>query len=115
MREVDGRIGIACTALDGTRKLLDRTDVISEDPAERHRFMIPYIAQALRSRDLDCITWAIRARERAGAHIIDLCVDEMPVCPEERYEWIEYLVRNAQSITDSIVAIDSSDSRTIYA
>lgn len=115
VQEVDGRIGIAYTDLDGTRKLLDCTDVIPEDPAERHSFMIPHIAQALRSRDLDYITYAIRAQERAGAHIIDLCVDEMSVYPEERYEWIGFLVKTAQSITDSIVAIDSSDSKTIYA
>ena len=115
VQEVDGRTGIAYTDLDGTRKLLDCTEVIPEDPAERHSFMIPHIAQALRNRDLDYITWAIRAQERAGAHIIDLCVDEMSVYPEERYEWIGYLVKTAQSITDSIVAIDSSDSKTIYA
>ncbi|MDD9981793.1 MAG: hypothetical protein OXU81_10630, partial [Gammaproteobacteria bacterium] len=115
VQEVDGRTGIAYTDLDGNRKLLDCTDVIPEDPAERHSFMIPHIAQALRNKDMEYITYAIRAQERAGAHIIDLCVDEMSVYPEERYEWIKYLVETAQSITDSIVAIDSSDSKTIYA
>ena len=115
VQELDGRTGIAYTDLDGTRKLLDCTDVIPEDPAERHSFMIPHIAQALRNEDLDYITYAIKAQELAGAHIIDLCVDEMSVYPEERYEWIKSLVRTAQSITDSIVAIDSSDSKTIYA
>ena len=77
--------------------------------------MIPHVAQALRNRDFDYITYAIKAQERAGAHIIDLCVDEMSVYPEERYKWIGFLVKTAQSITDSIVAIDSSDSKTIYA
>ena len=115
VQEVDGRTGIAYTDLDGTRKLLDCTDIIPEDPAERHSFMIPHVAQALRTRDLEYITYAIKAQERAGAHIIDLCVDEMSVYPEERFEWIKFLVETAQSITDSIVAIDSSDSKTIYA
>ena len=115
VQEVDGATGIAYTDLDGTRRLLDCTDIIPEDPAERHSFMIPHVAQALRNKDLDYITYAIRAQERAGAHIIDLCVDEMSVYPEERYEWIGSLVETAQSITDSIVAIDSSDSKTIYA
>ena len=115
VREVDGATGIAYTDLDGTARLLDCTDVIPDDPAERHSFMVPHIAQALRNKDLEYITYAIRAQERAGAHIIDLCVDEMSVYPEERYEWIKYLVETAQSITDSIVAIDSSDSKTIYA
>ena len=115
VQEVDGRTGIAYTDLDGTRKLLDCTDIIPEDPAERHSFMIPHVAQALRTRDLEYITYAIKAQEGAGAHIIDLCVDEMSVYPEERFEWIKFLVETAQSITDSIVAIDSSDSKTIYA
>ena len=96
MQEVDGRTGIAYTDLDGTARLLDCTDVIPDDPAERHSFMIPHIAQALRNEDLDYITWAIKAQELAGAHIIDLCVDEMSVYPEERYEWIKSLVRTAQ-------------------
>lgn len=114
VQKVGGRTGIAYTDLDGARKLLDCTDVIPEDPAQRNSFMVPHIAQALRSRDLDYITYAIKAQERAGAHIIDLCVDEMSVYPEERYEWIRFLVKTAQSITDSIIAIDSSDSKTIY-
>ena len=62
---------------------------------------------------MDYIRWVIRSQEEAGAHIIDLCVDEMSVYPEERYEWIRWLVQTAQSITDTTVSIDSSDSETI--
>ena len=115
VEEVDGRIGIAYTDLDGTRRLLDCTDIVPKDPAKRNSFMIPHIGQALRNKDMTYITYAIKAQEKAGAHIIDLCVDEMSVYPEERYEWIQFLVKTAQGITDSIVAIDSSDSKTIYA
>ena len=64
VQEVDGRTGIAYTDLDGTRKLLDCTDVIPDDAAERHSFMIPHVAQALRNKDLDYITYAIKAQER---------------------------------------------------
>ena len=39
----------------------------------------------------------------------------MSVYPEERHEWIKWTVQTAQKITDKIVAIDSSDSTTIYA
>lgn len=39
----------------------------------------------------------------------------MSVHPEERFEWVKRLVRTAQSITTSIVSIDSSDSNMIYA
>ena len=111
----DGKFGIAYTDFDGTKKLLDCTDIFPEDPNEQKTFLIPHIAQALRTKDMDYIRWVIRSQEEAGAHIIDLCVDEMSVYPEERYEWIKWLVRTAQSITDSIVSIDSSDSETIRA
>lgn len=112
---VDGKIGIGYVDLDGTKRLLDCTDIVPKDPAQRNTFMIPHIAQALRTKDMTYITWAIKNQERQGAHIIDLCVDEMSVYPEERFEWIRWLVRTAQSITDAIVTVDSSDSKTIYA
>ena len=111
----DGKVGIAYTGLDGTKGVLDCTDIFPKDPAEQKSFPIPHIGQALRKKDLNYITWAIRSQEQAGAHIIDLCVDEMSVYPEERFEWMRWLVKTAQSITDSIVAIDSSDSQTIQA
>ena len=111
----DGKVGVGYTDLDGTKRMLDITDIYPEDPAQRNSALIPHIAQALRLKDMNYITWAIRVQEKAGAHIIDLCVDEMSVYPEERYEWIRWLVKTAQSITDSIVSIDSSDSETIRA
>lgn len=113
--EEDGKTGIKYTDLDGNNRILDCTDIIPEDPAERNSFMIPHIAQALRQKDMNYISWAIKNQEKHGAHIIDLCVDEMSVFPEERFEWIKWTVETAQKITDSVVAIDSSDSKTIYA
>lgn len=109
------RVGIAYVDLDGTKRVLDVSPSLPSDPAKRAKFMIPHIAQACRQKDLTYIRWAIKAQERAGAHIIDLCVDEIAVEPEERHEWMRWLVRTAQSITDAIVAIDSSDSNTIRA
>ena len=47
--------------------------------------------------------------------MIDLCVDELSVYPEERWEWMRWIVKIAQSITKSVVSIDSSESATIYA
>ena len=113
--QVDGKTGIGYTDLAGTKRLLDCSDLIPEDPAKRNSFMIPHIAQALRKKDMNYIAWAIKNQEKHGAHIIDLCVDEMSVYPEERFDWIQWLVKTAQSVTDAVVAIDSSDSRTIYA
>jgi 5-methyltetrahydrofolate--homocysteine methyltransferase len=113
--EEDGRIGIGYVDLDGNKRLLDCTDIVPEDPAEKSNSLIPQIAQALNKKDMNYIRWAIKNQERMGAHIIDLCVDEMSAYPEERYDWIKWLVETAQQITDAIVAIDSSDSQTIYA
>ena len=109
------KAGLRYTDLDGTQKVLDITEAYPEEEAQVATARIPHIAVALRNNDVDYITWAIRSQERAGAHIIDLCVDEMSVEPEERYEWIRKLVPLAQSITDLPVAIDSSDSNTIAA
>ena len=111
----DNKWYVTYTALDGTQGRLDVTATMPEDPNERKLFAIPHIAEACRRKDMDYIVWVIRAQENAGAHIIDLCVDEMSVYPEERYEWIKWLVKTAQSITTSVVSIDSSDSNTIYA
>ena len=113
--EEAGKTGIGYTDLDGNKQILDCTNIVPEDPAERNSFLIPHIAQALRNKDMNYIAWAIKNQEVHGAHIIDLCVDEMSVYPEERHEWIKWTVQTAQKITDKIVAIDSSDSTTIYA
>ncbi|MEO7743111.1 MAG: dihydropteroate synthase [Usitatibacter sp.] len=110
-----GKVGIGYTDLDGNKRVLDVTSVIPEDPNKRQGFMIPHIGEACRQKDMNYIGWAIKNQERHGAHIIDLCVDEMSVYPQERFEWIAWLVRTAQSITDAIVSIDSSDSETIRA
>lgn len=113
--QANGKVGIGYTDLDGNKRVLDVTSVIPEDPNKRQGFMIPHIAEACRQKDMNYIRWAIKNQERHGAHIIDLCVDEMSVYPEERFEWMAWLVRTAQSVTDAIVAIDSSDSKTIHA
>jgi 5-methyltetrahydrofolate--homocysteine methyltransferase len=110
-----GKVGIAYTGGEGARKLLDCTGIVPEDPAQQEGFMIPHIAHALRAKHLDYIASVIRGQEAAGAHIIDLCVDEMSPYPEERHEWIRWLVKTAQGITASALAIDSSDSSTIAA
>ena len=111
----DGKVGIGYTDLDGNKRVLDVTSCMPEEPNKRRGFMIPHIAQACRAKDMNYIRWAIKNQELHGAHIIDLCVDEMSVYPEERYEWMAWLVRTAQEVTDAVVAIDSSDPATIRA
>jgi cobalamin-dependent methionine synthase I len=109
------KLAIGYVDLDGNKRILDCTDTVPEDPAKRKNFMIPHIAQAVRKKDLNYIAWAIKNQERHGAHIIDLCVDEISGDPAERNDWIRWLVKTAQSITNSIIAIDSSDPKTVLA
>ena len=111
----DNKVGIGYTDLDGNKRVLDVSSCIPEEPNKRKGFMIPHIGQACRNKDMNYIRWAIKNQELHGAHIIDLCVDEMSVYPEERFEWMTWLVRTAQSITDAVVSIDSSDPATIRA
>ncbi len=111
----DNRWYVTYTKLDGTLGRLDVTETIPDDPNQQRVFAIPHIAHACRQKNMEYITWAIKSQEAGGAHIIDLCVDEMSVYPEERYDWMRWLVKTAQSITSTAVAIDSSDSNTIYA
>lgn len=111
----DGKVGYAYTGLDGARRLLDITDVFPEDPAELKTARIPHIGQAVRKQDLDYLSWAILSQERAGATIIDLCVDELSVYPEERHDYMRWMVKTAQSISDVSFSIDSSDPETIKA
>jgi 5-methyltetrahydrofolate--homocysteine methyltransferase len=114
VREGDRR-GLPYTDRSGTRRLLDLTDAFPEDPAEQAHAMVPYIAQALRNRDLAYVEAAVAAQLDAGAHIIDLCVDEMSPYPEERMEWARWIVTTVQGLTDAVVSIDSSDPQTIEA
>ncbi len=111
----DGKVGWAYTDLDGSKRLLDITDLYPEDPAELKTARIGHIGQGVRKQDMNFIRWAILSQERAGAHIIDLCVDELSVYPEERHDFMRWMVKTAQSISDVSFAIDSSDPVTIRA
>lgn len=109
------KVGIGYTDLDGNKRVLDVTKTIPDEPNKRAGFMIPHIAEACRQKDMNYISWAIKNQEKHGAHMIDLCVDEMSVYPEERKEWMRWLVKTAQGITGAILSIDSSDPETIRA
>ena len=111
----DGKVGWAYTGLDGTKRMLDITDIYPEDPKEVATARIGHIGQGVRKQDIEFLTWAIKSQEAAGATIIDLCVDELSVYPEERHEFMRWIVKTAQSISDVSYAIDSSDPETIMA
>jgi 5-methyltetrahydrofolate--homocysteine methyltransferase len=103
------------TDTSGAKRALDLTEAFPPDPAEHANAMIPYIAQCFRNRDLVYLETAVDTQIKAGAHIIDLCVDEMSPYPEQRMEWMRWVVQTVQRMTDAIVSIDSSDPLTIEA
>ena len=107
--------GLGYTDLSGTKRVLDLTDAFPEDPKEHANAMIPYVGQCFRNKDLKYLETAVHAQLTAGAHIIDLCVDEMSPYPEQRMEWMRWVVTTVQEMTDAVVSIDSSDPLTIEA
>lgn len=114
VREGDQR-GLAYTDLSGAKRILDLTDAFPQDPKEHASAMIPYVAQCFRNKDLHYLETAVHSQLRAGAHIIDLCVDELSPYPEQRMEWVRWVVQTVQGMTDAVVSIDSSDPQTILA
>ncbi|GMQ74870.1 MAG: methyltetrahydrofolate cobalamin methyltransferase [Gammaproteobacteria bacterium] len=111
----DGKAALVYMDLDGTKRFLDVSALYPSDPAELRKTQITHIAQAMRNKDLDYIDWVIRAQAEAGATIIDICVDEISVDPDERNEWMRWIIPVAQKITDLTLAVDSSDPNTIVA
>ncbi len=111
----DGKATLAYTDLDGTKRFLDVSTLYPSDPALLKKTQITHVAQAMRDKDLHYINWIIRAQVEAGATIIDICVDEISVDPDERHDWMRWIIPVAQEITDLTLAIDSSDPNTIAA
>lgn len=114
LKEGDQR-GLPYTDLSGVKRVLDLTEAFPADPKEHANAMIPYVAQCLRNKDLHYLETAVHAQLRAGAHIIDVCVDEMSPYPEQRMEWMRWMVQTVQGLTDAIISIDSSDPLTVEA
>ncbi len=111
----DGKIGYAYQDIDGERRVLDMTDAFPSDENQLRNARVSPVGQGVRKRNLDFLKWAILSQQKAGASIIDLCVDELSVYPEERHEHMRWVVKAAQSLWDGSFAIDSSDPNTIKA
>ena len=101
--------------LDGSEGAFDVTDAYPKEGALKKTGRVGHIGHAVRTRDMKFVTWAILSQVNAGAHIIDLCCDELSVYPEERKDHMRWLVKAAQSISNVPFAIDSSDPETIKA
>ena len=112
----DDRVYWRYPGLEGIEGLLDITSEYPEDESKIPSTRIGHIGQGVRTQDLEFLTWAIMAQVNAGATIIDLCVDELSVYPEERHEYMRWIVKTAQKICPAVqFAIDSSDPATIRA
>jgi len=108
-------VGVTYPGRDGETRVLDVTAIWPKDATALRRFQVPHVAHAVRTKNVDYLTWVIRSQIDAGANIIDLCVDEISVNPDERHDCMRWLVPVAQGIADVTYAIDSSDPNTVLA
>ena len=112
----DGKVFFRYDGLDGKDGFLDITEQWPEDEKKVAQARISHIGQGVRSQDLDFLTWAIMAQVNAGAQIVDLCVDALSVYPEERHEYMRWMVKTAQNICPGVsFSVDSSDPETLRA
>lgn len=113
---IDGQnASIRYTRADGETGMMDVSEIYPWDEAVRKKTLIPHVAHAIRMKDLDYIGGLVAAQEKAGANIIDVCVDEIAVDPEERHEWMRWILPEIQKMTTKTLAIDSSDPDTLKA
>lgn len=112
----DGKVFWRYPALDGGDGFLDVTEQYPEDEKQVRSARIGHIRQGVKDQEMEFLTWAIKAQVNAGSHIIDLCVDELSVYPEERHEFMRWIVKTAQKICPEVsFAVDSSDPNTLRA
>lgn len=112
----DGKAYWRYTDLDGSEGLLDVTAQYPEEEKDIPAARIGLVRQGVLDQELHYLKWAIMSQVTVGAHIIDLCVDELSVYPEERHEFMRWMVKTAQKICPDVsYAIDSSDPQTIKA
>lgn len=115
LKKEGDKVGVTYPGPDGQTRVLDVTGIWPKDPAALRRFQVPHVAHAVRTKNVDYLTWIIRSQIDAGANIVDLCVDEISVNPEERHDCMRWLVPVAQGIADVTFSIDSSDPNTVIA
>ena len=109
----EGRAALNYVDHHGKACQLDITDIYPEDQSELKKFSIPHVAHAIRQKNLEYISWIIQAQVEAGAGIIDICLDEISTDPDERNEWMRWIIPVAQEMAGVSLAIDSSDPATI--
>ncbi len=115
VKQQDGQTLLTYVDLEGKDAALDITEIYPHDPKELRRYQIPHIAHAIRKKEMDYLNWVIKRQTQMGANIIDICLDEISTDPEERHEWMRWIVPLAQDMAGTTLAIDSSDPETIMA
>lgn len=98
---------------EGSEAFMDVSEVFPWDEDARKRTMVPHVSHAIKTKNIEYIGGLVAAQEKAGATIIDVCVDEIAVDPEERNDWMRWLLPEIQKMTDKTLAIDSSDPDTL--
>ncbi|MBL4733678.1 MAG: dihydropteroate synthase [Rhizobiaceae bacterium] len=111
---LDGNVAkIRYVNANGDEAFMDVSEVYPWDEAARKRTLVPHVSHAIKTKNIEYIGGLVAAQEKAGATIIDVCVDEIAVDPEERNDWMRWLLPEIQKMTNKSLAIDSSDPETI--
>ncbi len=109
--------GLPFTSVDGEQRLLKVSDAMkaSQDYAEGRIKHIRLAVQAAMSDERDAedgrayLHRVVANQEEAGAHFLDINVDEISLKLEEQREAMAWLVGYVQSLTTLPVSVDSSD------
>lgn len=104
---------IRYTNSEGSEAFMDVSEVFPWDEELRRKVFVPHVSHAIKTKNVEYIGGLVAAQEKAGATIIDVCVDEIAVDPEERNDWMRWLLPEIQKMTTKTLAIDSSDPETI--
>ncbi|KKL99789.1 hypothetical protein LCGC14_1810950, partial [marine sediment metagenome] len=83
-------LDVGCSEGYFSRALATRGFKVTALDYDPRRIAITRYLSIINNRDLDYLRWAIKAQEAAGANIIDICVDEMSVYPEERIDFMRW-------------------------
>jgi len=113
--------GVPFTSLTGEELLLEVSDEMkaTQDYAEGRIKHIKLAVQAARSNGADAaigmqyIHQVVASQEEAGAHFLDVNVDEISLKPEEQRETMAWLVGTVQGMSGLPISVDSSDQAVI--
>ena len=115
---LDGIEGVPFTSVDGEDLLLEVSDEMkaTQDHAEgriKHIKLAVQAALAGAEIGLKYIHQIVANQEQAGAHFVDINVDEISLKLEEQQATMAWLVERVQVISSLPISVDSSDQSVI--